>query len=759
MKRLIIILLILFSFAEADAQFPGTDSLRNYNNIWITNNAARAFTNYRLHTLLAGMIDWIDSARAGVGGTIGVDSIGVLNDSTFRYRKNGVFQSIVIKGGAVQHDITLTGTGLSGSHLKVDTTILKTVADAQRVTDSLMALIALKLNISDTAAMMQPLYDYIASDTLHIYTAADPSPDSIYSYKNGDSTFVGYIFKGTLTSVNLDTTRTSSTVTITNDAGTNAVIPLVNKDESLAGLMSPEDKAHVDSSKAGLLIDTTIVLNNGSGEPYLWASKDTLNAKRFHDTTFISWGTLADSSIYALIDTAGLYAASSGGGGGTPGGNDTEVQFNDGGSFGGDVSFTYNKTSNKVTTDSASLQRIRIGDYAAGLLGAYPIEVSDPGNAIVSIHNSDATTANSKLYFKTDYATLANSSKVAASIEAGPNGNGGALKFYTAADGTGTLTQWAVINRFGNLGIGTGSPTTRFHISESDATTNAILYPVIIEHNTSATAATIGVGIEHGLENGSGSYRPAGRLYTRWTTATSGNESADMAFNLYESGTSSEKFRIVSDGTLLINNAYSLPNADGSNGQVLTTDGAGNVTFQTSGSGITSINSQTQLSQSIGSGSVFMSVNSSGGAHTLTVLGSKIDSVIDKKIKDSAGYYSVTATTVNNTVTTVAEIPVTSGQIYTIFAECVAITDDGDATYSATKSGSHMRTSGGTFVGATATAIVPDTYLDTGSGLTTATFTISNDNSTNAIITIAGETSTTIFWKIRYRIIEQNAAL
>ncbi len=38
------------------------------------------------------------------------------------------------------------------------------------------------------------------------------------------------------------------------------------------------------------------------------------------------------------------------GGSGTPGGADTQVQFNDGGSFGGDSGFTYNKT-----TDSATL--------------------------------------------------------------------------------------------------------------------------------------------------------------------------------------------------------------------------------------------------------------------------------------------------------------------------------------------------------------------------------------------------------------------
>jgi hypothetical protein len=39
-----------------------------------------------------------------------------------------------------------------------------------------------------------------------------------------------------------------------------------------------------------------------------------------------------------------------GGGGGTPGGSDTQVQFNDDGAFGGDAGLVFNKSTNKVTT-------------------------------------------------------------------------------------------------------------------------------------------------------------------------------------------------------------------------------------------------------------------------------------------------------------------------------------------------------------------------------------------------------------------------
>lgn len=47
--------------------------------------------------------------------------------------------------------------------------------------------------------------------------------------------------------------------------------------------------------------------------------------------------------------------ASGGGGGGTPGGADTNVQFNDGGSFGGDANFYWDKTSKLLTVVNAGV--------------------------------------------------------------------------------------------------------------------------------------------------------------------------------------------------------------------------------------------------------------------------------------------------------------------------------------------------------------------------------------------------------------------
>ncbi len=59
-------------------------------------------------------------------------------------------------------------------------------------------------------------------------------------------------------------------------------------------------------------------------------------------------GTLTDNGD-------GTVSLDTGGGGGTPGGSDTYVQFNDGSAFGGDAGFTYDKTTDTLSTGILSL--------------------------------------------------------------------------------------------------------------------------------------------------------------------------------------------------------------------------------------------------------------------------------------------------------------------------------------------------------------------------------------------------------------------
>jgi hypothetical protein len=99
MKRILFFIWLLLLAGVATAQFPnGTDTLRNYNNRFIDNNAQKAFTNLRLHNLLAGMINHMDTIALGGSVNLGMDTAFMFNDSLFTYRKGGVFRQFVIRG-------------------------------------------------------------------------------------------------------------------------------------------------------------------------------------------------------------------------------------------------------------------------------------------------------------------------------------------------------------------------------------------------------------------------------------------------------------------------------------------------------------------------------------------------------------------------------------------------------------------------------------------------------------------------------------
>jgi len=68
------------------------------------------------------------------------------------------------------------------------------------------------------------------------------------------------------------------------------------------------------------------------------------------DLTDVTIATPSDGQVLEYDAVAGAWVnAAPSGGGGTPGGADTQVQFNDGGAFGGDAGLTYNKTTDELT--------------------------------------------------------------------------------------------------------------------------------------------------------------------------------------------------------------------------------------------------------------------------------------------------------------------------------------------------------------------------------------------------------------------------
>jgi hypothetical protein len=86
--------------------------------------------------------------------------------------------------------------------------------------------------------------------------------------------------------------------------------------------------------------------------------------------------------------TGNLDEVGAGGGAATPGGADTQVQFNDGGSFGGDSGLTYNDTAGAltvggktVTTDAPVINLSQTWDNAATTFTGFKLNVTDTASA------------------------------------------------------------------------------------------------------------------------------------------------------------------------------------------------------------------------------------------------------------------------------------------------------------------------------------------------------------------------------------------
>lgn len=107
---------------------------------------------------------------------------------------------------------------------------------------------------------------------------------------------------------------------------------------------------------------------------------------------FTSWvsGTATVSRITTTA-RGGSVSGGGGSGGGTPGGSDTQVQFNDGGLFGGDAGLVFNKTTNVLTgvsfiTEAPTQATVnyRLNNTAAGTDHYSTLNVDDDGSFTIN---------------------------------------------------------------------------------------------------------------------------------------------------------------------------------------------------------------------------------------------------------------------------------------------------------------------------------------------------------------------------------------
>lgn len=167
-------------------------------------------------------------------------------------------------------------------------------------------------------------------------------------------------------------------------------------------------KANSAVQPAGLAtVATTGAYSDLSGRPTLGTAAATAST----DYATAAQGALADTAVQPADDAADLGSGSAtdgyvltadgaggaaweagGGGGGTPGGSDTQVQFNDGGAFGGDSGFTFDKTNNTlglgggtITASDPIIDMAQTWNNAAVAFTAFKANVTDTASAAASL--------------------------------------------------------------------------------------------------------------------------------------------------------------------------------------------------------------------------------------------------------------------------------------------------------------------------------------------------------------------------------------
>jgi hypothetical protein len=195
------------------------------------------------------------------------------------------------------------------------------------------------------------------------------------------------------TGVTLTTNNTAKSVTITSQAQQN----LFSTVASDAGSYTAATTTETLTVAGGTGISTsmsngTLTVTNDSPNvdqnlfsTVAVAGQNSITATNSTDTLTVAAGTNITLTTDSVTRTLTINSTASGGGG-TPGGADTQVQFNDGGSFGGDTTFTFNKTTDTLFVKNIEAETVQA---PSTLVGTYTISspttiTLDPASEIIN---------------------------------------------------------------------------------------------------------------------------------------------------------------------------------------------------------------------------------------------------------------------------------------------------------------------------------------------------------------------------------------
>ena len=221
---------------------------------------------------------------------------------------------------------------------------------------------------SVTVTNTSPNVDQNIFNTVRVSGQTDVTTASV----NGVLTFVA----GTNTTLTTD--NTGKSVTINSSGSTQNLFSTIGADTGSTTANSATDTLTVTGGTGittAITGDTLTVTNSSpNADQNLFSSVAVAGQSPITATgTTDSLTLVAGTNVTITTDTGTdsiTINASGGGGGGTPGGADTQVQFNNSGAFGGDSAFTYNSG-----TDTLSVTNIEASSIAppSSLVGTYSI--------------------------------------------------------------------------------------------------------------------------------------------------------------------------------------------------------------------------------------------------------------------------------------------------------------------------------------------------------------------------------------------------
>lgn len=378
----------------------------------------------------------------------------------------------------------------------------------------------------------------------------------------------------TLTIADGKTFAANATLTLTGTDGTTMTMP--GSSTTLAGLGTSQ------TFTADQAISGNLTLN-GQGD-LRFADADSSNYVAFQAPSTVASNILwtlpsTDGTTGQALVTNGTGTLSWASVAGIPGGSTTQVQFNDSGVFGGDADFTYNKTTNILTAAG--------GFNSAGTYNNVTI-TAPASSATLTIANTKTFTVSNTLTLQgTDSTTMTfpGSSTTLAGL-------GIAQTFTQDQTIAGNLT----LNAQGDLRFADsdssnwvafqGPATVASNITWTLPSVDGSTGQALVTNGTGTLSWATPGGSPGGSTtqlqyNNAGSFAGATNLVTDGSNLTI-NAQGDLRFG---DSDSSNWVAFQAPATVSSNVTWTLPSADGTSGQVLSTNGSGTLSWATASGG------------------------------------------------------------------------------------------------------------------------------------------------------------------------------